>query len=112
MTLICLTLLTISQWINITFLTEFVDDINNKKSDIDNFENFHQSSELMKGFQQLQSLIIYMNFSKLLMFFLLPKRTSILIEMLIMGSTYLLFVMALYFLVKKPYFFFHFNIKK
>jgi len=96
-----ITFITIGLWIQITYFTDFVDQINNSTLDFqkDSFDEFEKLASDLANFQEYQSFLIYMTGSKLLTFFLMPKRTYMLIEMLIMGGTYIIFFMVLYFLV-------------
>ena len=98
-----ITLMTIALWLNMTFFDEFVQKINggamNNKSVNSDFDSFKSLSSSLSNFQQYQAILIYLTALKLLIFFLMPKRTYMLIEMLLMASTYITFFMVLYFLV-------------
>ena len=93
--------MTIAQWIQITFLNDFVTQINSRtiSQDQSSFTPFQNLGDQTLQFQRFQSLLIFMTFCKLLIFFILPKHTSIIIEVFFMASTYVIFFMTLYFLV-------------
>jgi len=97
-----ITMIAIVQWIQITFFTNAVYQINNNQLKVDQnyFQEFEAAGKSILEFQQFQAFMIFMIFWKILIFFLLPKTTYTFIEMLSMATTYIIFFMTLLFLVK------------
>lgn len=98
-----ITFLTIALWIQITFSNSFVQKINRgdmaSKNINSEFDNFDGISTSLSNFRHYQAILIYLTISKLLIFFLMPKRTYMILEMLSLADTYISFFMVLYFLV-------------
>ena len=98
-----ITFLTIALWIQITFSNSFVEKINSgvmaSKTVNAEFDNFDNISTSLSNFQHFQAILMYLTTSKLLIFFFMPKRTYMILEMLSLAATYISFFMVLYILV-------------
>lgn len=96
-----MTILMFQSWYEALFNNELLQAIGNKDSltNSNNFGNFQNLSTLIISYESYKAITSFFLLCKLMIFFFLPKNTSIFIQIYILSFTYIFFFVGLYFLV-------------
>lgn len=98
---ITITFLMVSIWFDIVFWNGFSQKINSNSLNLDEnyFDSLYYLSDSIDQYKTFQAILIFLYLFKMMSFFILPKRTSILLQVMIMAWAYVLFFMTLFFFV-------------